>query len=161
MQAYTMPRFSDYPAKLRASIEHPAIVYTLAPGYYASHAKNNDNDAAAVMSLNDGQIVVFKGEPKDAGNHISPVYMAGTSLAVPSGLVFVRFVKDITAESQRPALKQAGYAIDEVPVYAPNAAWVRDEGRDIATALKHIDRLEKLAHVENVEPQLLAPRVPR
>lgn len=156
-----MSRFSDYPLELHVGIEHPEIVYTLAPGYYASHAKDDDIDASTVLTLNDGQIIVFKGEPKGADSHISPVYMAGPSMVVPSGLVFVRFDKDIAAESQRPALKQAGYTIDEVLDYAPNAAWVRDEGGDIAAALTHIGKLEKLAQVENVEPQLLAPPVLR
>lgn len=162
-----MSRLSDFPPKLRASTEHPEIVYTRARGYYASHrqaGQAGDEGDAAVLSLDEGQITVFKGEPKsDATDNtqISAVYKAGPSLAVPSGLVFVRFAKDVAAESQRSALKRAGYAIDDVPPYAPNAAWVRDSDGDIAAALNHIGALEKLANVENVEPQLLMQRALR
>jgi hypothetical protein len=158
-----MSRLSDFPLTLRASTEHPEIVYTRAKGYYASRgtAVNAGDDAMLSLNDGDGQITVFKGEPKRDGGQISAVYNAGATLAVPTGLVFVRFAASVDAESQRAALKRAGYAIDEVPSYAPNAAWVRDAGDDAAAALTGIDNLEKLAHVENVEPQLLMPRALR
>lgn len=156
-----MSRLSDFPPKLRASTEHPEIVYTRAKGYYAAHGQARNTAEAAVLSLNDGQIAVFKGEPQGDDSQISAVYKAGAALAVPSGLVFVRFAKDVAAESQGQALKQAGYTIDDVPPYAPNAAWVRDAGGDIAAALTHIGALEKLDRVENVEPQLLMQRALR
>jgi hypothetical protein len=153
-----MPRLSDFPAKLRAGTEHPEIVYTRTEGYYALHnAAATDRDDA-VLSLNDGQIAVFKGEPARGQSDVSAVYNAGTALAVPTGLVFVRFAKSVDAHSQSSALKKAGYTIDDVPAYAPNAAWVRHTSNDIAAALNGINTLEKLANVENVEPQLLTPR---
>lgn len=160
-----MSRLSDFPPKLRASTDHPEIVYARVKGYYAWHGEAGAGDLGndAVFSLNDGQITVFKGEPKreDDADRISAVYSAGASLAVPTGLIFVRFANDVNVESQREALKQAGYAIDEIPSYAPNAAWLRDDDGDIAAALTHIGPLEKLTHVENVEPQLLTPRALR
>jgi hypothetical protein len=160
-----MSRLSDFPPKLRASTDHSETVYARAKDYYAWHGESGAGKPGddVVFSLNDGQITVFKGEPKrnDADDRIGAVYNAGASLAVPTGLVFVRFSGGLNADSQREALKQAGYAIDEIPSYAPNAAWVRDVGGDIAAALTRIGALEKLAHVENVEPQLLMPRALR
>lgn len=45
--------------------------------------------------------------------------------------------------------------------YVPQAAWLRAPSGDIAAALAGLSRLEQLADVENVEPQMLMESVRR
>ena len=51
-------------------------------------------------------------------------------------------------------IERAGYRIEEVLAYAPQAAWLfTDSG--IAPALRQIDQLEAITNVQLVEPQLI------
>jgi hypothetical protein len=154
-----MSRLNDFPPRLRASTEHPDIVYTRAQGYYAEHGSPSSKDA--VLTLNDGEIAIFEGEPKQEDASISAVYKSGSALVVPTGLVFVRFAPEIEATSQRGELEKLGYRVAQSPPYAQNAAWLRNEDGDAAVALKRIPALEKLPKVENVEPQMLSSRALR
>lgn len=59
------------------------------------------------------------------------------------------------------AIKQAGYEITNSLPYAPHAAWVSAQSGNILDVLVGISRLEAIADVENVEPQMLMARVQR
>lgn len=94
---------------------------------------------------------------------LGPVYRRdpGGGLAVPTGRALVRFSEGVAADDQRDELAKAGYAVEEILRYAPHAAWVRASSGEIADALRDLSRLEELAQVENVEPQLLSEAAPR
>lgn len=156
--------FSEYPQQIRVGKEQSTILYDRQPGYYAVHY-NQPNSVAdqAVLQLNDGAIGVFAGEPDELDNTLGPIYTLQPegSLAVPTGLIFIRFVAGVNVESRREAIKQAGYEIANSLPYAPHAAWVSAQSGKILDALKGISRLEAIPDVENVEPQMLMARVQR
>lgn len=151
-----MSRLSDFPARLRASTEHPDVIYVRAKDYYA--VRDCGPDDAVVFALNDGEYGVVKGRPRRGDARVCAVYEHGAVLAVPTGRVFVRFAAGVDASQREHDLTQAGYAIDQVISFAPNAAWLRDATGDAAAALSKLEALERLTGVENVEPQLLTPR---
>jgi hypothetical protein len=165
--------FSEYPQQIRFGTEQSAVLYSRKPGYYAVHYKQPGTVApGAVLQLNDGAIAVFQGEPDEAENAIrlasttgtfGPIYtlQADSSLAVPTGLVFIRFVEGVEVESRREAIKQAGYEIAQSLSYAPQAAWLHAKSGNILDALVGISKLESIPNVGNVEPQMLIERVQR
>jgi hypothetical protein len=165
--------FSEYPQQIRFGTEQSAVLYSRKPGYYAVHYKQPGTVApGAVLQLNDGAIAVFQGEPDEPENAIrlasttgtlGPIYtlQADGTLAVPTGLVFIRFVEGVEVESHREAIKQAGYEIAQSLSYAPQAAWLRAQSGNILDALVGISKLESIPNVENVEPQMLMERVQR
>lgn len=89
-----------------------------------------------------------------------PVYrrVPGGDIVVPTGLVFVRFGEHDAAEDHRDDLSGAGYALEQVPGYAPHAAWVRAASGSIADALRNVGRLSGLSGVVSVEPQMIGER---
>ena len=109
---------------------------------------------------------IIEGKPGDreiAAGTFGPVYAlkpAGTQ-AVPTGLVFVRFKAGVKATERTKDIERAGYRIARTVEYSPGAAWLRDASDNIAQALNGIPKLEKIAGVENVEPQMLMRRVSR
>jgi len=165
--------FSEYPQQIRFGTEQSAVLYSRKSGYYAVHYKQPGTVApGAVLQLNDGAIAVFQGEPDESENAIrlasttgtlGPIYtlQADGTLAVPTGLVFIRFVEGVEVESHREAIKQAGYEIAQSLSYAPHAAWLRAQSGNILDALVGISKLEAIPNVENVEPQMLMERVQR
>jgi hypothetical protein len=165
--------FSEYPQQIRFGTEQSAVLYSRKPGYYAVHYKQPGTVApGAVLQLNDGAIAVFQGEPDESENAIrlasttgtlGPIYtlQADGTLAVPTGLVFIRFVEGVEVESRREAIKQAGYEIAQSLSYAPQAAWLHAKSGNILDALVGISKLESIPNVGNVEPQMLIERVQR
>lgn len=165
--------FSEYPQQIRFGTEQSTVLYSRKPGYYAVHYKQPGTVApGAVLQLNDGAIAVFQGEPDESENAIrlasttgtlGPIYtlQADGTLAVPTGLVFIRFVEGVEVESHREVIKQAGYEIAQSLSYAPHAAWLRAQSGNILDALVGISKLEAIPNVENVEPQMLRERVQR
>ncbi len=165
--------FSEYPQQIRFGTQQSAVLYSRKPGYYAVHYKQPGTVApGAVLQLNDGAIAVFQGEPDEPENAIrlasttgtlGPIYtlQADGTLAVPTGLVFIRFVEGVEVELHREAIKQAGYEIAQSLSYAPQAAWLRAQSGNILDALVGISKLESIPNVENVEPQMLMERVQR
>jgi hypothetical protein len=151
-----MPRLSAFPARLRASTEHPDVIYVRARNFYA--LRDCDLETPVVFVLNDGEYAVIAGQPPGDDARMSAVYELGALLAVPTGRIFVRFASGVDAAQKEAELRQAGYDIDQVVAYAPNAAWLRDAGDDAAAALSRLADLEHVVGVENVEPQLLMPR---
>ncbi len=59
---------SDYPARLRASTEHPEVIYTRARGCHAvkrtSRAPAGKTKAMVMLEDDDGTYLIVEGEPK-------------------------------------------------------------------------------------------------
>ncbi|MBN3960776.1 hypothetical protein [Nostoc sp. NMS8] len=179
LQVYSLPlsaevrlqkdSFSEYPQQIRVGSGRTAVSYTRKSGYYAIHYNQlNAVPAGAILQLNNGAMsttgyayAVFSGEPNQSAKGIlSPIYTleANASLAVPTGLVFIRFAEGVDVESQREVINQAGYEIAQSLSYAPHAAWLRAKSGNIVDAIAGISQLEAIANVENVEPQMLMER---
>ncbi|BAY22435.1 hypothetical protein NIES2100_21980 [Calothrix sp. NIES-2100] len=154
--------FSEYPQQIRIGKDAP-VLYSRQPGYYAVHFQQPtamSTQSTAALVLNEGKIAVFAGEPKPAiTDKLSPVYtLQGGSLAVPTGLVFIRFAENVDVESQQAAINQAGYEVAEKLAYAPHAAWLRAKSGKMSDAFQKIAQLQAIPNVENVEPQMLMER---
>ncbi|MEH2215665.1 MAG: hypothetical protein V7K72_00755 [Nostoc sp.] len=180
LQVYSLPLiaevkfqndyFSDYPKQIRVGSNaygglrlHTTGSYTRKSGYYAIHYNNQPQTVApgAILQLNDGAIAVFSGEPNPSEhNTLTPIYTVqpNGSLAVPTGLVFIRFAEGVDAESQRELINRAGYEITQSLNYAPHTAWLRARSGNIADAIAGIPLLEAIPKVENIEPQMLMER---
>jgi hypothetical protein len=164
----TKDPLSKFPQQLRVSGERTTTLYVRKPGYYAVHGRQPGALVhEAVALFNEGAIAIFRGEPDAAAlaevATIGPVYtpQPGDALAVPTGLIFVRFAQGVPAESHAQDIERAGYALVESPAYAPHAAWLRARSGDMADALVKIGALEKLPDMANVEPQMLMERAKR
>ena len=161
--------FARFPKQLRSRTLEPFTIYELATDHYAVHEPESGekslNAAVSVLRENDKSIGVFSDEPGEAGTtgSLGPVYKMQNSetKAVPTGLVFVRFKTGVKAAERETDIRRAGFEIADLVEYAPEAAWVKDPSMEIAKALASISALEKLPDVENVEPQMLMPRVSR
>ena len=162
-------QFSNYPKKIKASTQHAENYYVLKNGLYAVHGDVPPPcKAAIVVSIEEGKIAICKGNPDELPpsvdrNTITPVYALASSgpLAVPTGLILVRYTDNITAISQQQALQRIGYIIDQELHYVPQALWVKSANGDIAYGLNNISLLETQPDVENVEPQMLMESVRR
>jgi hypothetical protein len=143
------------------------VAYTRAREYIAVHAAPSAMPDGAAVLLEAGSIGVFNADAATPGDaRTGPVYQpAGQSglatLAVPTGRVLVRFQSGASAESRSTDIAQAGYHIEETLAHAPNTAWVRAADGSIATALRGLGRLQSLAQVERIEPQLIRAAVRR
>ncbi|MCS7088183.1 MAG: hypothetical protein NZL91_05780 [Thermoflexales bacterium] len=158
-----MPALSEFPPEVCASRQHPDLFYRRVPDLYAEP----DGDPALdpkrkpVMKLEAERLSVYRGAPGASMANALAVYVLDGLIAVPTGRVLVRFREGIRAHTFEAALRQLGYVIDEVIVYAPNAAWVRDAHGNVARALCNLDKLCQLSGVENVEPQFITARAKR
>lgn len=159
--------FSDFPERVGAGTGRAGAWYVRAPGRYAVRQGEGPQEASgAEMTFAREGIAVFRGEPGAAragATTPTPVYRLQPDgpLAVPTGKIFLRFKEGVEAASRRKEIERAGYEIIETPPYAPSGAWVRAAGGDVARSLSNIKALEKLADVENVEPQMLVERAQR
>ncbi|MEH2043145.1 hypothetical protein [Nostoc sp.] len=179
LQVYSLPLigevrfqkdyFSEYPEQIRVGSDaydglrlRTAVSYIRKPGYYAVHYNQPSTVAiGAIFQLNGGAIAVFSGEPNQSEQGIlSPVYRleSNGSVAVPTGLVFIRFAEGVDVESQHEAINRAGYKVAQSLSYAPHTAWLRAQSGNIVDAIAGISQLEAIANVENVEPQMLMER---
>jgi hypothetical protein len=152
--------YSKYPSRVGAGTGRSRSGFLLKHGYYATQRPTADIAQDAAMILNDGAIAVFKGEPpqtREVQSTIGPVYELGPggSLAVPTGLVFIRFRDGIDAGSQQQEIEQSGFEVKDTVPYAPNAAWLKARSGSIADSLAGISKLAALPDVESVEPQML------
>ena len=151
--------FAECPAQVRGRTLEPSAVYELMRDRYALHR-------GPAGTSDDRPIEIIEGKPDDraiAAGAVGPVYAlqpAGTQ-AVPTGLVFVRFKAGVKATERTKDIERAGYKIARTVEYSPGAAWLRDTSNNIGQALNGIPKLEKIAGVENVEPQMLMARVSR
>ena len=137
--------FAEYPERVRSRMDDGGPVYKLENDRYAVHRSDDELEFA------DG-----KAERDDA----RPVYVLqpGGTPAVPTGLVFVRFKEGVKPNERTKDIEKAGYEIEQALDYAPEAAWLRAKSGEISDALKGIDKLARIADVENVEPQMLMRR---
>jgi hypothetical protein len=88
-----------------------------------------------------------------------PAYeLSGGTPATPTGRILVRFKDAAALQASRKEIEAAGYKIEELLSYAPQAAWVRAASGDTAESLTRIAMLESLNGVEEIEPQMLRPR---
>jgi hypothetical protein len=161
--------FSNYPKKIKASTQHAETYYVMQKGLYAVQGEVPPPCKAATMvTIEEGKIVICKGNPDELPpsvdrNTITPVYALEPSspLAVPTGLVLIRFADNIIAVDQKQAFQRIGYIIDQELAYVPYALWLKSADGSIAFALNNVSLLEAQPHVENVEPQLLMESVHR
>jgi hypothetical protein len=133
-------RPAEPPRELAVSSAAPDRLYELDPGLVAP---DPDAGPAAVRPVGDA-----------SGG---PVYRRRPSgdVVVPTGRVLVRLRSGDTVGAHRAALEKAGYTIESVPSYAPNAAWVRAASGRTADALGQLDALHRLPGVEHIEPQMI------
>jgi len=156
--------FSNFPDNIRYSAKHRDLTYSRMRGYYALRPEPGTKASGHALIVLDDGTEVYKGDPSEAGvmgNAIlAPIYRLQPSgaLAVPTGLVFVRFKDQVPVESHREEIEQDGFEIAQTLDYAPNAAWLRPLSGDIGQALNSIAQLEQLPDVESVEPQMLTAR---
>jgi hypothetical protein len=105
------------------------------------------------------------GAPKGGGADvtITPVYRLGADgpLAVPTGLVFLRLESDRRIENYEEKIERAGYRIARKLDYAPGSGWLESASGSIADALRRIEGLDSVPHVENIAPQMLMQSVNR
>jgi len=85
--------------------------------------------------------------------------VGGGEPAEATGAVWVRFREGDDASARASDLAAAGYRIENLPGYAPHAAFVR--GEDLAASLSGLDALRAIDGVELVEPQLRRKRALR
>jgi hypothetical protein len=149
-------RFAAYPETIRHGMAHRDLVYTRVPGWYAVCLAADEEMSTTLRDRAGRPVLVLEGAPPDGVSAV-PVYALGCGgpPAVPTEVVFVRFASGTDAVARRAELAKAGYEIVEVPVYAPNAAWVCAASGEPADALARLDRIETLPDVENVEPNFL------
>jgi hypothetical protein len=156
--------FDRCPKILRSGSQPGAPRYRRVDRQFAIHGSPMAEWKLQVLSRFEGnEILIARGEPpalgmSDAPPTIGPVYAlhpAGGP-AVPTGRVLVRFAEGVMAQDREASLRAAGYTIDTVLPYAPQAAFVTAVDADICSALLGITRLEPLADVVHVEPEMLS-----
>jgi hypothetical protein len=159
----------DPPPALCVAVGPREASYELDAGLVAAHAarptaEDGAQKAAPISTLEGGSVTVWRaGEAPAKGHGLGPVYRAspGGALAVPTGRVFVRFRDGERVEGHRDDLSAAGYVLESVPAYAPQAGWLRPTSARVADALTNLDRLRELPGVKHVEPQLVMERARR
>ena len=139
------------PKVLPYSRQQPDLHYRLAEDLIATAATAHPGGAPhmAVRAVDAGDV--------DAATPVMPVYRRGEGggVVVPTGRVLVRFADGDSADAHRDELAAAGYDLEEVLGYAPQAGWVRATSGSIADTLGHLGRLQGVPGVENVEVQMV------
>ncbi|HEX2273600.1 MAG TPA: hypothetical protein VHG90_06990 [Acidimicrobiales bacterium] len=136
---------ASVPKVLPHSTQQPELQYQLLDDLVATPAAAG----LAVRAVDAGDV--------DAATPVMPVYRRGEGggVVVPTGRVLVRFADGDSADAHRDELAAAGYDLEEVLGYAPQAGWVRATSGSIADTLGHLDRLQGVPGVENVEVQMV------
>jgi hypothetical protein len=119
---------ADFPDRIRASLQTPDTYFVKRPG-----------------SPKAGEAPAYELAP-------------GTGEVRPTGRVLIRFRDAEALKRHQADIETAGYVVEEILSYAPNAAWLRAASGSSAEGLRGIPRLERIADVEQVEPQMLRPR---
>jgi len=152
-----------FPRTLRASTARPRVLYRRLPELIALHDRIEPPPGwEVVLTLEDPPILVCRcgtgALPRGIEDAtLTPVYALTRrgALAIPSGLVLVRFREGIAPASCGDLLAREGFAIHLVLPYAPGAAWVKAVTGGIPASLRGIPALESLPDVVDVEPQML------
>jgi hypothetical protein len=143
----------------RLSLGRAGHDYELAHDLVAAHGSRDASSAVLTFEsdLVSGHHLDSVTRLTDKGR-FGPVYrrIPGGGIAVPTGRVLVRFGEGDRADDHRAAVARAGYVVDTVLTYAPQAAWVRARAGGVSDALRGLARLEQLPNVEVVEPQILS-----
>src|SRR5262249_20165464 len=122
------PKFTEFPKVIRASSAKPAHEYRMVETHFAVHGHPARDGATGSIGA---QTTIY---PKDRFSDLgikpsdaSPVYSLteGGTHAVPTGKVFVRLAEDGKLADHADRFRAAGYAIDQVLSYSPNAGWLR------------------------------------
>jgi len=145
------PLFANSPRHIKNRSANPSVTLELVDDVCAVHNPRSEPE-----------IVERSSVIEDAAT-LGPVYALGPSggRAIPTGQVLVRFKAGVKPSDREGDIRGAGYEIDEVLRYAPEAAWLRSRSGDIVEALSGIEKLERLPDVENVEPQMLMAKMSR
>ena len=147
----------DWPATLRVPTAEGDVVLDRADDLVAVHDVPDAERAETDLSFEGGRVAVRRvDDVREAPSQaVGPVYrqQPGGTPAVPTGRIMVRYAAGDPIERHRGELAAAGYELEDVLGYAPQAGWVR--GTDIGSSLAGLDRLAALDGIEHVEPQLL------
>jgi hypothetical protein len=147
----------ESPATLPVQTGEKTVVLDRADDLVAVHG--GAGPPQPLLSLEDGRVTVHRTTDVAASDlpaeAVGPVYRTGPRAgpAVPTGRVLVRYGAGDRIDRHRAELAAAGYELEEVLGYAPQAGWVR--GPRISDALRGLERLAALDGVKHVEPQLL------
>lgn len=149
----------EFPDRLVGIVDGERREWVVRPGWCAV-CSAGDRTAGG----GEPEVSLHQGAP--ASQSMSPDIEVTPAYAVtreapplaPTGLVFVRFDVGTDARSQASALAAAGFAIADVPEYAPHAAWVRAASGSVRDALLGLERLLALPELRAVEPQLVGER---
>jgi hypothetical protein len=128
-----------FPRELAASL--PGELLFELPG--AGLAVCTSDADGVPAALDDSAIAVYRHE--------------GGTLCVPTGRSFVQFEEHDRANRHAGELHEAGVALDQVPGYAPHAAWVRPLSGKPEDGLRAIGQLARIDGVAAVEPEMLSP----
>lgn len=152
---------SDFPTQLLVAA---GTTFEFRSDLYAvTCAPDRVPDAALAVVNDDARtaIAICRGNPHSHGGS-APVYSSSSDgpLAVPTGRVFVRLARNMAPSTRRAKFEAAGFVVDQLLSYAPNAAWLRPVRGGISHALAPtaLQELRAIAGVEHVEPQLLMSR---
>jgi len=151
--------WEEFPDRLAGRVDGEAREWVMLPGWCAVCSANTGAHGRREpeVSLHRGAAPV---QPMSPGAELLPAYAVSRDAAplAPTGLVFVRFEAGTDARSRAAELAAAGFAIADVPQYAPHAAWLRAASGSVRDALRGLDRLLALPELRAVEPQLLGER---
>jgi hypothetical protein len=155
----TGPAFQEFPEVIRASSADPAHEYRMLKTHFAVHTQPAKDGATGSI----GEHITIYPKDRFSGLGIkpsdwSPVYSLaeGGTYAVPTGKVFVRLADGEKLADHADRVRAAGYAIDQILSYSPNAGWLRPEGSSIARGLAGLQVLAAIPGVVNVEPQMIS-----
>jgi hypothetical protein len=97
---------------------------------------------------------------KRKAKSLQPTYelTPGGGIATPTGRILVRFADPAALEKHKKDIEAAGFKIEEILSYAPQAAWVSAASGLPGEALAGVSKLAAIAGIEEVEPQMLRPR---
>jgi hypothetical protein len=158
----------------RAADAYPETVPAGAPGEAHTYVRRTDCFAlrgaapakavTPLFELDGGRVAVYRGAPPEtAGAEWAPVYSLGEAgaPAVPTGLLFVRLEEGLRLEEHAEAFREAGFEIERILSYAPQAGWVRPRRGGVPAALNSVASLTRIRGVARVEPQMLQPAARR
>jgi len=153
-------RFAEFPKTVKASSASPENTYRMVDTHVAVHGA--PPASGAILDFAPEQISVYPierlAEMSADASRVTPVYSLtkGGTLAVPTGLVFVRLAEDQKLADHANEFRNAGYEIARAMPHADNAGWLRAASSSMADSLAGLDRLAAIPGVENVEPQMLS-----
>jgi hypothetical protein len=159
------PDFSAFPKMVRVGTGKSAVDFKLRPTHFAvQHPEGQPGGTEDDLSEEHIGIYPIEAYQRQIhGPQPVPVYSPkdSPSFAVPTGMIFVRLSPGLKIEDRAKKFEDAGYELAKIVSYAPNAGWLRAKSGKVADALANAPRLNAVAGVENVEPQMLSKAVRR